>query len=467
MSRNRNIEFSDLPSPDPVLLRLLNEGAIRGYTTLHRKDSQGRFEDVAALPVDAIPQLWHQLIDELESDSYASIQLMFRKGHGYARNGLFDLAGKPLHKPYRNNQALARLNAVYVDIDCYRFNLTAGESLGQLYDAQAEGRIPAPSCLLDSGRGLWPFWLLDGTNKAWPEEIETWRNIMLHLQRMFAPIGSDPASTDAARISRIPGSVNRKAQRRVNLAILAGPEGIPRYSLDELAKHFGVDVAQRNIIERDRPKQSANQLKGYKGQAARWVLDERRFWYLVEQLREGVREGSRNHHCLVLGAILSGRYPDKGERTAQVTRQGRRLWGRFIDRREYNMAKVIREITKAAFPPKGTKRIKYDGIARLLAVTDAEALALAAETGRHPSKSWPTADGPLDVAPPLKKKQQAERIRNWIRDNSRFARTASSRTLAKAISEIIGIEVSPNSAAKYRDQALPPQPAEHDQGRFF
>lgn len=465
--RKRNAEFSDLPAPDPVLLRLLNEGATRGYTTLHRKDAQGRFEDVAALPVDSIPELWGQLISELESDSYASIQLMFRRGHGYARKGLFDLAGNQLHKPHRNNQALARLNAVYVDIDCYQFNLTAGEILGQLYDAQAEGRIPAPSCLLDSGRGLWPFWLLDGSNKAWPEEVQLWREIMLHLQRTFAPIGADAASTDAARISRIPGSVNRKAQRRVNLAILAGPEGIPRYSLPQLAEHFGIEPLARKRSDPNRIKQPANQLKGHRGTAARWQLDERRFWYLVEQLRDGVREGSRNRHCLVLGAILSGRYPDKDERRSQVIRQARRLWARFIDRKEYDLHKVIAEISKAAYPPKGTKRIKYSGIASLLAVTESEALDLAAETGRHVSKSWPTADGPLDVAMPLTKKQQAERIRNWIRGNAGFARTASSRTLAKAIGEIIGIEVSPNSAAKYRDQALPPQPAEHDQGRFF
>jgi hypothetical protein len=142
------------------------------------------------------------------------------------------------------------------------------------------------------------------------------------------------------------------------------------------------------------------------------------------------------------------------------------LWNRFIDRREYNMAKVIREIRKAAFPPKGTKRIKYDGIARLLAVTDAEALDLAAETGRHPSKSWPTADGPLDVALPLTKKQQAERIRNWIRDNSRFARNCSSRHLAAAIAESTGLKVSHNSALKYRDEVLPPSP-ETGQARFF
>ena len=406
------------------------------------------------MPVDCLPGIWDQLVDHLHEDAYCSANLMFRPGHRYSSTGLVDQQGNPLREPHRNNESLCRLNAVWVDIDSYKVGLTEGEILGQIWDAQADGTIPPPSALQSSGRGWWLFWLLDGNNGAYKEQVLLWREIMTRLVKVFRDSGGDIASTDPARICRVPGSMNRAAGRRVDVAILSGPEGVPRYSLPELAKWFGIQNDRRDLDPK--PKKLTNVGKGHKGNAARWKLDEQRFWVLVELIRGKVPTGQRNAHCFVLGAILAHRYRDLEARAQQVDRQARRLWNAFADRREYTEVQVAREIRKAAYPigEIARKRITHSAIAERLAITAEEALALAAETERDPLQSWPTADGPLDIPAPLKARDKALRRRAWIAEHEGFARSASKAQLAAALGDI-GLPCSPNTAAKDRDIALP------------
>jgi hypothetical protein len=449
---HRDPNFPDLVSPSPILLELLNEGATRGYTTFHKKGDDGQLRGIASVPVDCLPGIWEELVDDLHVDAYCSANLMFRRGHGYARPGLVDQQGNQLHKPHRDNRSLCRLNAVWVDIDSYKVGLTEGEITGQIWDAQVAGIIPPPSALQRSGRGMWAFWFLDGDNRAWDREIALWRQIMTHLVKLFRASGGDVQSTDPARICRIPGSMNRAAGRRVNVLIFAGDEGVPRYSLGELADWFGIQTDRRDIDLDPKPKKLSNRAKGTKGQALRWVHDESRFWLLVEQIRGKVSTGTRNAHCFVLGAILARRYRDLEERAAQVDRQARRLWNAFEDRREYPEPQVAREVRKAAWT--ACQKITHGAIAERLGITAEEALALAQLTERDPLKSWPTADGPLDIPAPLKAHDKARQRRAWIVANERFARDATKAQLAAALTSI-GLDCSPNTAAKDRDIALP------------
>jgi len=462
----REPQFSEYVSPSPILLEVLNDGATRGFTTFHKKDADGKLEGIASVPVDCLPGIWDQLVDDLSADGYCSANLMYKRGHGYARPGLIDQQGNPLHKPHRNSQSLCRLNTVWVDLDSYKLGLTEGEILGQIWDAQVAGTIPPPSALQSSGRGMWAFWCL-ADNRAWDREISLWREIMVHLVKLFRCSGADIQSTDPARICRVPGSLNRAAGRRVNVAIFAGPEGVPRYELTELADWFGISTARRDQDADPKPKKLSNQAKGYKGARQRWVHDESRFWLLVEQIRGKVAKGTRNAHCFVLGCILARRYRELEQRADQVDRQARRLWAAFEDRRDYTLAQVEREIRKAAYPMgmNSAKRIAHDTIAQRLGITAAEALALAELTGRDPLKSWPTADGPLDIAPPLKAHDKARQRRAWILDNARFARTASKGQLAQALTDA-GLPCSPNTAANDRALALP-QPKESTTTSLF
>jgi hypothetical protein len=354
------------------------------------------------------------------------------------------------------------LNACWVDIDHYRLGLTEGEVIGKIWDAQVNGVIPPPSVLQASGRGLWAFWLLDGTNGAYPEQVALWNRIQRHLTDLFGGVGADRNSVDGARIARVAGSLNPKANKRVNVAILSGPEGTPRYSLDDLAKWFDVSPAVKPTATAGGTKKLSNQVKGYRGQAARWAHDEERFWRLVEQIRGGVREGQRHAHCFVLGRILAHRHTDLEARAQQVDRLAQRLWRSFSDRKDYTPTQTEKEIRQAAFG--GKLKLTHTAIAERLEVTEAEAIALAVLTSRTTASrtttnSWPSKDGPVQIPRPLKPHEKAQRRQQWIRDNSGFARQATVRQLAEALTAA-GMPCSPPTADKDRNIAIGPPPTE-------
>jgi hypothetical protein len=378
---------------------------------------------------------------------------MYRRGHGYARPGLFDADGKPLHKPHRDKDSLARLNAVWTDIDCYTLGLTEGDVIGQLWDAQKDGLIPPPSAIQSSGRGLWVFWFLHDC-RAWPEVIDLWNVVMRHVQRTLSPIGADANAIDSARICRVPGSLHTKADKHVDVMILAGPDGVPRYDLAELATWFGIEPKAKSKAS-GAPKKLTNQQKGYRGQSARWKLDEDRFWALVS-IRGGVRLGTRNAHCFVLGCILANRWRDKDLRADQASEQSDRLWAAFLDRKDYSRRLVEKEVQRAAFGNGGKPmKIAHDTIAQRLLITDAEAKAIAQQTGRPINQSWPSKHGAIEVDLPLTRAQKAERRQQWIRANHSFARNATVRELADALTAA-GMECSPTTADKDRLTALGP-----------
>lgn len=443
-------EFPQLDKPSPELLTHLIAGANRGFTTFHRKDAEGQLRGIASVPTNCLPGIWDQLTQDLLTDSFCSLNSMFRRGHGYARTGLVDIAGNPLHKPHRDTNSIARLNAVWTDIDCYNLGLTEGDVIGQLWDAQADGRIPPPSALQSSGRGVWVFWLLHD-NRAWPEERDLWRQIMGRVQSLLSPLGADANALDTARICRVPGSLHSKANRRVNVAILSGPDGVPRYELAELAAWFNIEAQAKRKAD-DAPKKATNQQKGHRGQAARWELDERRFWTLVE-LRKGVPLGTRNAHCFVLGCILANRWRDKDMRADKVHTEADRLWAAFTDRKEYSLRLVRTEIGRAAFG--NNLKINHTTIAQRLLITEPEALAIAQLTDRPVNLSWPSRNGPLEVDVPITRSQKAERRREWIRDHQSFARRATVRELADALTDA-GMECTRMTADKDRTIALGP-----------
>jgi len=125
------------------------------------------------------------------------------------------------HGPRGGGRRLAALNAVWLDLDVYRApaldglsrSLIAAEILRR---ARVAG-LPALSFLVDSGRGFYAIWLLAG---AAPAAERRWRAAMGALVEWARDLGADPASTDPARVLRLPESWHDGVGRQVT--VLAG-----------------------------------------------------------------------------------------------------------------------------------------------------------------------------------------------------------------------------------------------------
>ncbi|HBL28143.1 MAG TPA: hypothetical protein DD490_15020, partial [Acidobacteria bacterium] len=153
----------------------------------------------------------------------------------------------------RAQEYVVRLGATFVDIDCGRgaFDCSAEEAADVLGELVLAGRLVLPSMLQFSGRGLWAFWLLrdeedpSTTPFANAENRELWTALQQvtadAIAREFPGLRLDRPAGDLARVTRLHGSVNPSAERRVHYELLPGPDGEPmRYSLAELADFYGV-----------------------------------------------------------------------------------------------------------------------------------------------------------------------------------------------------------------------------------
>lgn len=132
----------------------------------------------------------------------------------------------------RRTENLAELTCLFVDVDYYNAGLTYHEALQAIkWDYVLTDRIPEPSIIVDSGRGLWLIYLLHPTPK---DALPLWQAIENYLVETLKPLGADPTAKDVTRVTRLPGSINSKSGTLVHWEILNREP----YRLDQLRRYL-------------------------------------------------------------------------------------------------------------------------------------------------------------------------------------------------------------------------------------
>ena len=477
---NHPDEWTEYTKVSADELRLLHGGThlekhrAKAYVALAKFDEEQNY-NLCSLPVhngydQLLPNFIESILsDVLNEDSYASLHSFFRPGRRYSQHPVLrDELGPDrirIMEAYRDSQAIARLNACYVDIDYYKLGLTAGQVIGQIYDLQSEGKIPPPTYLKDSGRGLWVVWLLGLEPRSYDNQVTLWRSIQARLHCMFSPIGSDHSvSTNAAGISRIAGSVNSKANKRCNLVILARDNQgqATRYKLADLAASLGVEIEAKPKRIANPNAKLTNKAKGYKGQQARWELDEKRFWTLVEIIRRKVPVGTRNAHNLIIGSIIRHRHKPEDIRSAAEA-ASERLWKWYeieVNKAEYTKAQVQREIEAAARGRSELSRIFAISIANYLRITTEEAEKLRDLTNSKRGKSWPPMEGQEPMLNTKLTRAQIRKIVTRLVTTDFRTFSGSDQALADEIYNTTGgiIKVSRELVRQIRNASKPTPP---------
>jgi len=246
--------------------------------------------------------------DDLREDSYFSV-------HGMAISGKrsVTLAGvEELAWAIRNEKNADFLTSAFLDFDCYHAGLTAGEGLGRLVDAENEKILPPVSAYLLSGRGVWAYWLLDDGAGRVPKTGDTARRIWAGIERELVArarglgVGLDEKCIDLARVCRLPGSVNSKADDGFGDTVRflwqtdAGLR-LPVYTLDELADILGVRSWLPRIITGGAGEKKPGRSSGYRAQ---W---QKKLWRLdaLQMYRGGYwHKGHRNNALFLLALFL-------------------------------------------------------------------------------------------------------------------------------------------------------------------
>ena len=385
-------DFIEPTKPDCELMDLIHRRN-DGYISITRKNSRGEWENICAIPASRLPGLFAEdLISLVDQDGYFSINTHFRYKTRNPYN-LRDEDGTLLYLPNRTKNCLRHLTACYVDLDIHTLGITAGKAIGDVIDAQEQGLIPNASVITRSGRGIWLLWLLQDPRGGLQHGIgraeRAWSKIQAAIGARFNELAADPLARDHSRLTRIPGSLNRKAGQRVSYWVQYDTEGqIPTYTLQSLADALQVDISETSrprtgIIVNERRSAIAA-----KGQHARWRWDYRAFWELMG-LRESISIGCRSHHLMVIGLIIGRLFREPEPREAAICHAVTQLLpmiqqGPNGDR--YTRAEVERLIRYNATQKAANRSLRHDSISGYLRVTEEESDQLRGILKRD---SWP------------------------------------------------------------------------------
>ncbi len=108
--------------------------------------------------------------------------------------------------PNRSNDNIRHFRALYIDLDLNNGH-SKTEAFYEIYIKAAQGLIPKPSMIIDSGRGLHLYWRIEHAPKG---AAYTWQELEDYLYKQLKPLGADLKATDSARVLRLPNTINSR-----------------------------------------------------------------------------------------------------------------------------------------------------------------------------------------------------------------------------------------------------------------
>ena len=114
----------------------------------------------------------------------------------------------------RSFETLYNLNALFCDIDCVKHGIPIKEAFKELMNLWINGVILEPSLVIDSGRGLHVYWLLDGCYASTKDKanfVTTYQALLNRFARTLAYLGADFKSAEPARVLGVPDTYNIKS----------------------------------------------------------------------------------------------------------------------------------------------------------------------------------------------------------------------------------------------------------------
>lgn len=251
---------------------------------------------------------------------------------------------------WRSVRQLKSLRACYVDID-------GTGDLDAALDALRTARLPVPSFVVFSGRGMHLYWILKPTPS---NALPVWQRIQDTLVRALASIKADPAARDCVRVLRLVGTTNSKNGQEVRGVVLTDAV----WTLHELADEvLGSREAKRgNVYD----LAAAGARKGRSNKNKKWAGTIYGWWHMVYRdlvaisdyhWFGGVPPGYRDRVLFIMSVALSW-YTHPDTLYDEILRTARTYTPTLEDE---EIAKTMAPVLRRAAMHAAGERLEYNG----------------------------------------------------------------------------------------------------------
>lgn len=114
-----------------------------------------------------------------------------------------------MYMPVRRVENIRQLRALFQDIDCEKNGLDKTEVIYLIWILYYQDKIPKPSLVIDSGRGLHIYWIIENAPYG---ALQTWQELQDNFYHKLKHLGADKRATDGARVLRLPNTINTRSK---------------------------------------------------------------------------------------------------------------------------------------------------------------------------------------------------------------------------------------------------------------
>ncbi|MBU3201807.1 Trp family transcriptional regulator (plasmid) [Clostridium estertheticum] len=145
------------------------------------------------------------------------------------------LSPNSFYKPKRRIENIRKLNSLFIDLDYYTLEQYKGLSVEQivwlLEKDYFKKSVPPPSFIVISGQGIVIYWLIEPVPYM---ALPLWNAVQKFFLEKLKEIGADAKSIDAARVSRLSGTINQKNGQATEILVF----NEERYTLRDIQENY-------------------------------------------------------------------------------------------------------------------------------------------------------------------------------------------------------------------------------------
>lgn len=152
--------------------------------------------------------------------------------------------------PKRNNSNARQINAFYVDLDHYKEFISQEDVMAAIDFLVKTERLPEPTMIIDSGRGLYAMWLIESVPAKFKSVQKLYSHIEKHLIDVLKDFGSDPQASDIARVLKAPSTYHHVTGKMVEVLQYNANHYTMRFMQQWFNDSAMTDYDEQKIVER-------------------------------------------------------------------------------------------------------------------------------------------------------------------------------------------------------------------------